>query len=59
MLQPFGRRLERKRHGKREREKPPQPLAPETLDARLNPFKRLFPWDFPGLIGDWPKKRAK
>ena len=31
----------------------------DTLDDRLNPFKRLFPFDFPGQIGDWPKKRAR
>jgi hypothetical protein len=56
---PSGRRLKRKKRDQREKEAPSQPLAPENLDDRLNPFKRLFPFDFPGQVGDWPKKRAK
>lgn len=56
---PSGRRLKRKKRDKLEKEAPHQPLAPENLEDRLNPFKRLFPWNFPGQIGDWAKKRAR
>ncbi len=56
---PSGRRLNRKKRDDREKEAPPELLAPESLDDRLNPFKRLFPWNFPGQIADWPKKRPR
>jgi len=56
---PSGRRLKRKKRKQPEKEAPSQALTPETLDDRLNPFKRLFPFDFPGQTGDWPKKRAR
>lgn len=56
---PSGSRRKREKGAKQLKKEEQQPLAPETLDDQLNPFKRLFPFDFPGQTGDWPKKRVK
>jgi hypothetical protein len=34
-------------------------LAPGTLDAVVTPMKRIFPFDFPGQLGDWLKRGPK
>jgi hypothetical protein len=61
----LGRRLKRR---KREKgiasgdEKQPDkagasdPLTPENLANAVSPFRRIFPWDFPGQNADWTKK---
>jgi hypothetical protein len=51
------RRLKRQKRDKRQKPDPLEPLAPETLDRFSTPWKRLFPFDFPGQLGDWLKKR--
>ena len=55
----FSRRLKRERRLKPQKEEPTEPITAEELDRRISPFKRLFPWDFPGQVGDWLKKRTK
>jgi hypothetical protein len=35
---------------------PDAALTPENLGNAASPFKRIFPWDFPGQNGDWVKK---
>ncbi len=50
------RRLKRQKREKPKKDQPSEPLAPETLGDRLNPMKRIFPFDFPGQNSDWTKK---
>jgi hypothetical protein len=54
----LSRRLKRQKRDKRQKPDPLEPLAPETLDRVSTPWKRLFPFDFPGQLGDWLKKRG-
>jgi hypothetical protein len=55
----LSRRLKRQKRDKRQKSDPIEPLAPETLDrVSSSPWKRLFPFDFPGQLGDWLKKRG-
>jgi hypothetical protein len=61
----LSRRLKRQKGGKRQRgdkrQKPEsaEPLEPETLDRVSTPWKRLFPFNFPGQLGDWLKNRMQ
>ena len=55
----FSRRLRRQKHDKREKPELSEPLAPETLGGVVTPMKRVFPFDFPGQLGDWLKKGRK
>jgi hypothetical protein len=55
----LSRRLKRQRRDKSQKREPFEPLAPENLDDALNPMKRIFPFDFPGQLGDWIKKSTK
>jgi hypothetical protein len=50
------RRLKRAKREKPEERESFEPLAPENLGDALNPWKRIFPFDFPGQNGDWTKK---
>jgi hypothetical protein len=52
------KRQKRQKQDKRQQPDPLEPLAPETLDRFATPRKRLFPFDFPGQLGDWLKKRS-
>lgn len=52
----LSRRLKRQKARKREKREPSEPLTPDALGNAANPFKRIFPWDFPGQNGDWIKK---
>jgi hypothetical protein len=57
----LSRRLKRQKQGKaKKREETPasENLTPEDLGNATNPFKRIFPWDFPGQNGDWVKKNT-
>jgi hypothetical protein len=53
------RRIRRDRRDKPENPQYEDGLSPEELANRLSPFRRIFPWDFPGQIGDWLRKRPK
>ena len=52
------RRLKRQKRDKPQKPDAFEPLAPETLDRVSTPWKRMFPFDFPGQLGDWLKKRS-
>jgi hypothetical protein len=55
----LSRRLKRQKRDKPQKREPFEPLAPENLGDALNPMKRIFPFDFPGQLGDWIKKSTK
>jgi hypothetical protein len=59
MQMTFRRRLKRERRLKPQKGEQTEPIGLEELEDRTNPFKRLFPWDFPGQVGDWLTKRIK
>jgi hypothetical protein len=53
------RRIRRDRRDNPENPQSEYGLSPDELANRLNPFRRIFPWDFPGQIGDWLRKPRK
>jgi hypothetical protein len=58
----MGKPQKRPKGGKdkrRDKGQPSEPLAPDALSDVLNPFQRMFPWDFPGQNGDWIEKGKK
>jgi hypothetical protein len=55
----LSRRLRRQKLDQREKPEASEPSAPATLDAVVTPMKRIFPFDFPGQLGDWLKRGPK
>lgn len=43
----------------REKTEGSDPLDPDALSNAATPWRRIFPWDFPGQLGDWSKKKRR
>jgi hypothetical protein len=55
----LSRRLKREKRDRSRKREVIDPLAPEYLADRLNPMKRIFPFEFPGQINDMTKQNGK
>jgi hypothetical protein len=53
------KRQKRAKNKNRDTGQPLDPLAPDALGDVVNPFKQIFPWDFPGQNADRIEKGGK